>query len=155
MLEPELADVDATTVAGWARPARASAPTAGVDITEGEDVVALVELFDMRAYRELGRTDDAIQLLQKSLYREPGAIELRRELVELFCEVGDLEQAVRELSMMLWTEPSVETHMELARVYMELREPVKAFDEVEKALSLEPDHAGAQRMRDELTPPVI
>ena len=155
ILAPELADVDPAVVTGWARPAEALAPPHAVDITEGEDVVALVELLDARALRERGRVDDAIQLLQKSLYRDPGAMEVRRELAELLRESGELDEAVRELSMLLWTEASVETHIELARVYMELREPVKAFDEVEKALSLEPDHVEAQRLREELTPPVI
>jgi len=154
-LAPDLADVDPAVVTGWARPAEALAPPREVDITEGEDVVALVELLDVRALRERGRVDEAIQLLQKSLYREPGAMELRRELVDLLREAGELDRAIRELSMLLWTEPSVETHIELARVYMELEDPVKAFDEVEKALSLEPNHHEARRLRAELTPPVI
>ena len=155
ILAPDLADVDPAVVTGWARPAEALGPPRAVDITEGEDVVELVELLDARALRERGRVDDAIQLLQKSLYREPGAMELRGELVDLLLEAGELDQAVRELSMLLWTEALVETHIELARVYMELRDPVKAFDEVEKALSLEPDHVEAWELREELTPPVI
>lgn len=155
ILAPELADIDPAVVSGWARPADASVSVVHIDITEGEDVVALVELLDARALHERGRVDDAIQLLQKSLYREPGAVELRRELVELLRETGDLDQAVRELSMLLWTEPSVEAHMALARVYMELREPGKAFDEVEKALSMEPGHAEARKLLEQLTPPEI
>jgi Tfp pilus assembly protein PilF len=82
-------------------------------------------------------------------------MDLRRELVTLLLEAGELELAVRELSMLLWTEASVETHMDLAQVYMELEEPVKAFDEIEKALLLEPNHFEARRMREALTPPVI
>ena len=158
ILAPDLADVDAAVVTGWARPVESTealGPPRAVDITEGEDAVALVELLDARALRERGRVDDAIHLLQKSLYREPRAMEIRRELVDLLLEAGELDQAVRELSMLLWTEASVETHIELARVYMELRHPLKAFDEVEKALSLEPDHLEAQQLREELTPPVI
>ena len=155
MLAPDLADVDMAVVTGWARPVNAPNPPRDVDITEGEDVVALVELLDVRALRERGRVDEAIQLLQKSLYHEPGAMELRHELVELLREAGQLDRAVRELSMLLWTEPSVETHIELARVYLELKDPVKAFDEVEKALSLEPGHAEARKLREKLTPPVI
>ena len=151
----DLADVDPAVVTGWARPAEALTPPREVDIAEGEDVVALVELLDARALRERGRVDDAIQLLQKSLYREPGAMEVRRELVDLLRESGELDQAVRELSVLLWTEASVETHMELARVYMELEDPVKALDEVEKALSLEPNHHEARQLHAELTPPVI
>lgn len=155
LLAPELSDVDPAVVTGWARPAEAPGPPRVVDLTEGEDVVALVELLDARALRERGRVDEAIQLIQKSLYRKPGAMDLRRELVALLLEAGELELAVRELSMLLWTEASVETHMDLARVYMELEDPAKAFDEVEKALSLEPNHFEARRMREALTPPVI
>ncbi|GMR22582.1 MAG: hypothetical protein BMS9Abin37_0941 [Acidobacteriota bacterium] len=155
LLAPDLSDVDPAVVTGWARPVEAPGPPRKVDIAEGEDVVALVELLDARALGERGRVDDAIQLLQKSLYREPGAMDLRRELVDLLLEAGQLDVAVRELSMLLWTEPSVETHIELARVYMELEDPLKAFDEIEKALSLEPNHDEARRLREALTPPAI
>ena len=155
LLAPELSDVDPAVVTGWARPAEASGPPRAVDIAEGEDIVALVELLDARALGERGRVDDAIQLLRKSLYREPGAMDLRRELVDFLLEAGELDVAVRELSMLLWTEASVETHIELARVYMELEDPVKAFDEIEKALSLEPNHYEARRLREALTPPAI
>jgi Flp pilus assembly protein TadD len=155
LLAPELSDVDPAVITGWARATEARGPPREVDIAEGEDVVALVELLDARALRERGRVDDAIQLIQKSLYRKPGAMDLRRELVTLLLEAGELELAVRELSMLLWTEASVETHMDLAQVYMELEEPVKAFDEIEKALLLEPNHFEARRMREALTPPVI
>lgn len=155
LLAPDLSNVDPAVVTGWARPAEATGPPREVDIAEGEDVVALVELLDARALVELGRVHDAIQLLRKSLYREPGAMDLRRELVDFLLEAGELDVAVRELSMLLWTEASVETHIELARVYMELEDPVKAFDEIEKALSLEPNHDEARRLREALTPPAI
>jgi len=155
LLAPDLSNVDPAVVTGWARPAEATGPPREVDIAEGEDVVALVELLDARSLVELGRVHDAIQLLRKSLYREPGAMDLRRELVDFLLEAGELDVAVRELSMLLWTEASVETHIELARVYMELEDPVKAFDEIEKALSLEPNHDEARRLREALTPPAI
>ena len=155
MLAPHLENVDAATVTGWARPVEIPEPSPAVDIEEGEDVVALVELLDARTLRAQGRLDAAIQLLQKSLYREPGATEFRRELVDLHREVGDLELAARELSVLLWTEPAAETHLELAEVYMELGEPVKASEEVERALTLQPGHEQALRLQQELTPPVI
>lgn len=157
LLAPRLNEVDPSVVTGWGRTAEAREPEVAldVDLQEAEDVVALVEIFDVRALRARGQLDDAIQLLQKSLYREPGALELRRELVELYRETGALQQAARELSMLLWTEPTVEAHLDLAEVYMELKEPLKAFAEVEKALELEPGHPKAREMREELTPPVI
>jgi tetratricopeptide (TPR) repeat protein len=155
VLAPQLEDVDTATVTDWARPVEAPVRPFKVDIEEGEDVEALVELLDARALRQRGRLDEAIHLLQRTLYREPGATEFRHELVQLHREAGDLDLAARELSMLLWAEPTAATHLELAEVYLELDEPSKAADEVEKALILEPDHREAQQLRKELAPPVI
>jgi tetratricopeptide (TPR) repeat protein len=155
VLSPQLEDVDTATVTGWSRPVGAPARPSKADIEEGEDVEALVELLDARALRQRGRLEEAIQLLQRTLYREPGAIEFRQELVQLHREVGDLDLAARELSMLLWTEPTAATHLELAEVYLDLEEPLKAAAEVEKALILEPDHPEALRLQKELAPPVI
>jgi len=158
VLSPQLSGVDPSVVTGWARAKdalRSMAPVEDADGTEEEDAVALQELFDAQWLRERGRLAEAVQLLQRSLYERPGAVEVRRELVALHREMGALDQAARELSMLLWTEPSVETHLELAKVYVELREPFKAFEQVQKALTLDPDDREARRLRDELSPPAI
>ena len=158
MLSPRLAEVDPAIVTGLARirvkPTMVRAPVdahAGL----GEDVTALAALFDVQALRERGRLDEAIHLLQRSLHRDPGAVELRRELVELLRETGELDYAVRELEMLVWIQPTADNHIELARVYLELEDPSNALTEVEKALALEPEHPEAERLRAELELPVI
>src|SRR3990172_6533671 len=64
----------------------------------------------------------------------------RRELADLYRERGELQEAMSELSILLWTEPSADAHAGLARVYLEMQEPGKAVArEVEKALALDPE----------------
>ena len=158
MLSPHLAEVDPATVTGLARikdkPTMFRA-SAEVQAEPEEDVMALAALFDVQALRERGRLEEAIYLLQRSLHRDPGAVDLRRELVELLRETGELEDAARELAMLVWMQPTAETHLELARVYLELKDPGKALKEVEKALALAPEHHEAKRLRDTLELPVI
>ena len=122
-----------------------------------EDLVVLAALFDVQALRERGRLEEAIRLLQRSLHRDPGVVDLRRELVELLRETGELDDAARELAMLVWMQPTADTHLELARIYLELEDPSKALTEAlpEKALALEPEHREAKRLRAELELPVI
>ena len=141
MLSPHLADVDPATVTDLARikekPAIVRAPV-DLHADREKDVMALAALFDVQALRERGRLDEAIQLLQRSLHRDPGAVDLR------------LDDAARELAMLVWTQPAAETHLELARLYLELEDPGKALTQVDKALALEPGHDEAKRLRAEL-----
>jgi tetratricopeptide (TPR) repeat protein len=154
LLSPQLEDVDAGTVEGWERVALEermsldSSPTVELD---GEDVTDLAEILDAREYRARGRYDDAVQLLQKSLYREPSANEIRRELASVLREAGDLEQAATELAIALWNEPTSDAYVELAEIYRDLDEPDKAREQLELALELEPGHSGALALRDTLS----
>ncbi len=107
-----------------------------------EDVFGLAELLDARELRARGRAEEAVQLLQRSLYRDPNDTGSRRELADIYRERGELEEALSELSILLWTEPSAETHLRLARVYLQMQEPGKAVEQVNMALELEP---GASR----------
>lgn len=160
LLAPELGDVDAATVEGWERSVSSASaedvsvliwPTAPVDMEE--DVVEIGELLDARDLHARGRSGDAIRLLQRTLYRDPGASDCRRELAAIYRDSGDFAQAASELEILLWSEPSADTHVDLARVYLAMAEPEKALEQVEKALALDPDHAGALDLRSEITPP--
>ncbi len=158
LLSPHLAEVDPAIVTGLARikdkPTMFRAPLEAHAEPE-EDLVVLAALFDVQALRERGRFEEAIRLLQRSLHRDPGVVDLRRELVELLRETGELDDAARELAMLVWMQPTADTHLELARIYLELEDPSKALTEVEKALALEPEHREAKRLRAELELPVI
>jgi tetratricopeptide (TPR) repeat protein/TolB-like protein len=158
VLAPQLENVDATIVDGWERVVRGpddagSLSWAMVPVDFEEDVVGLTELFDARELRSRGRTDEAIQLLQKSLYRDPNAVDSRRELADVYCLAGDLDQAASELSILLWTEPSAEIHIQLARVYLQMQDQDKAVVEVEKALALDPGHREALTLRTSIQEP--
>jgi tetratricopeptide (TPR) repeat protein/TolB-like protein len=155
VLAPQLEGLDAATVSSWERAlpavdrsADSSPLTASIEIEE--DVFGLMELLDARELRRRGRAEEAIQILQRSLYRDPNDTGSRRELAELYRERGDLQEALSELSILLWTEPSADAHVCLARVYLEMREPGKASAEVEKALELDPDHPEASGLREEI-----
>ena len=158
VLAPHLEGVDATTVSNWERPLGAvergsdrSSP--GVSTEIEEDVFGLMELLDARELRARGRTEEAIQLLQRSLYRDPSDTGSRRELADIYRERGELQEALSELSILLWTEPSAETHVRLAHLYLEMQQPGKAVEEVEKALELDPEHPGARGLRIEIAQP--
>lgn len=158
VLNPQLAKVNPATVQGWERSmvsseSGGSLAWASEPFELDEDVVALEELFDARELRRLGRNDDAIQLLQKSLYRDPNALDSRRELAAVYQEMGALDEAASELSILLWSEPSAEAHVQLARVYMEMQEPAKAMAELDKALALDPEHPEARGLRAEMLVP--
>ncbi len=158
VLSPDLDTVDPATVEGWERPLRSTQDggsldwaTASFDIEE--DDVEIGELLDARELRARGRTDEAIQLLQRTLYRDPGASDCRRELAAIYRDSGNLTQAVSELEILLWSEPSPDGYVNLARVYLAMAEPKKALEQVEMALALDPDHAAARGLRSELTQP--
>jgi tetratricopeptide (TPR) repeat protein/TolB-like protein len=159
VLAPYLEGVDAGTVSSWERmlPARENGPaapslTASADIEE--DVFGLMDLLDARELRRRGRTAEAIQILQRSLYRDPNDAGSRRELADIYRERGDLQEALSELTILLWAEPSAEAHLWLARVYLEMEEKAKAVEELEKALALDPEHPEARGLRSEIAPPL-
>ena len=158
LLAPRLEGVDPATVSDWERPLGAVERgshlfSLGAAIEIEEDVFGLMELLDARELRSRGRTEEAIQLLQRSLYRDPNDTGSRRELADIYRERGELQEALSELSILVWTEPSAEAHVRLARVYLQMQEPSKAVEEVEKALELDPEHPGARGLRSEIAQP--
>ncbi len=155
VLAPHLEGVDAATVSNWERALPAldengDSPSLTAEAEIEEDVFGLMELLDARELRRRGRTEEAIQILQRSLYRDPNDTGSRHELADLYRERGELQEALSELSILLWTEPSADAHVSLARVYLEMAEPAKAVAEVEKALELDPEHPGARGLREEI-----
>jgi len=158
VLAPRLEGVDAATVSNWERPLGAVESASDVDLLGAtseieEDVFGLMELLDVRELRARGRTEEAIQLLQRALYRDPNDTGSRRELADIYRDRGELQEALSELSILVWTEPSAEAHFRLARVYLQMQEQGKAVVEVEKALELDPEHPGARGLRSEIAQP--
>ncbi|HSF19504.1 MAG TPA: FlgO family outer membrane protein [Vicinamibacteria bacterium] len=156
ILAPHLVGVDPATVVGWERTLErngAGSSPGAVPPLSDQSLESMAALLDARTLRSRGRVEDAIQLLQKALYVEPSAGGLRRELAELHHEVGDLDSAASELSILVWAEPSVEAHIDLARLYLQMGEPKRALDQVERALEIDPESSDAHRLHDAIAVP--
>lgn len=155
VLDPSLASVEPEEASRLARPSGwdpRPVPTTLEALSLEEDAAALEPLFASWALRELGRTDEALRVLREHLYHSPTATALRRELVDALVGAGALDEAARELHMLLWTEPTAESHIDLAKLYREMGEPEKAREQVELALALAPGDPDAERLRAELAP---
>jgi tetratricopeptide (TPR) repeat protein len=155
LLAPHLADVDPATVSGWSRPVldeRRGLPVAPSLTDDTEHVASLSVLLDAREFHRLGKTDEAIQTLRRGVYEEPSALELRRELAELLREQGKLSQAASELAIVVWSDPTVDTHVQLARLFVALDDHEKASEHLEAALALDPEHEEAQELHVSLSP---
>ena len=148
LLAPDADPATFATARAVSHETRAAVPReAPVDASIGLELDALLQVWTLR---EGGDAEAALGELRRALYHSPAAMSLRRELVDVLQHLGRLDDAARELQMMIWTAPSARTHVELARVYQRLGRPADALDEVEKALQLEPAHDDAHRLRDEL-----
>ena len=155
-LSPDLGEVDPSTVGGLARVSSVfffKASEAAEEWTDAdEDVVSVDRLLRAREYRAFGREDEAVQLLQRRVYQDPVAIEPRLEFAEIYRERGELAQAVGELQVVLWHDPSADAHVGLATLYEAMGEPDLAVDHARQALAIRPDSAGARAVLDRLEP---
>ena len=153
-LEPNLAEVDVSTVEGMERVARDLPPRTGERLSDGVGFTAnepLQELLERsRAHRASERFDEAIKELQRGLYLQPHWVDARLELADVYREAGDLEKALGEYRVALWDEETSDTHLRLAELYVEMEDPERARVHAEKALLLEPRSEEAQRLLDKL-----
>jgi tetratricopeptide (TPR) repeat protein len=150
-LSPGLADLDPSTVQGLERiigelpPVVLSRPTAS--LPSGAEP----EMLDRaRSLRAEGRSDEAVRELQRALYLEPHWVEVRIELARAYVDAGELEKAVDELRVVLWDRETVETHLHLAEIYMEMENSDEARLHIERALELDPTSWDALRLLEQL-----
>ncbi|HXV64901.1 MAG TPA: FlgO family outer membrane protein [Vicinamibacteria bacterium] len=155
ILAPHLVDVDPATVVGWERTLERNGPSSpgGPPPVFDQGLESMAALLDARTLRSRDRFEEAIQLLQKNLYVDPSAGGLRRELAELHHEAGDLDSAASELSILVWAEPSVDAHIDLARLYLQMGEPKRALEQLDRALEIDPEGPDAHRLRDAIAVP--
>jgi tetratricopeptide (TPR) repeat protein/TolB-like protein len=105
-----------------------------------------------RAYeREADR--EAIQELRRALYISPYLAEAHLLLGRLYLRGGRAADAVEELKIALWSEPSVPAHLALAEAFLQVEDAASARAEVDRALALDPTSAEAQAFKKKLTPP--
>ncbi|HEX8272018.1 MAG TPA: tetratricopeptide repeat protein [Longimicrobiaceae bacterium] len=93
----------------------------------------------------MSATPAQIRAWSEEVARDPGTLAFL-PLSEAYRQAGRRDAALRLCLRGLERNPTnVEAHYLLGLLYREGGEPVKAFDEWDMALSLDPEHAGARR----------
>jgi|SRR5271165_1489698 len=97
-----------------------------------------------------GHLDAAEQEFRAVLAAEPKNASAHRELADIYRRRGKLDDAVKELQLSLATRDSAIERTMLARIYLEQKKPELAREEVEKAVKLAPNYAGAKELLEHL-----
>ncbi len=101
--------------------------------------------YDKAADREAERE------LRRALYLSPYLGDAHVLQARICLRGGRIEEAIEALKIAIWSEETAEAHVALAEAYLELGNPGSARAEVDRALVLEPRHAGALALRSRLS----
>ena len=93
-----------------------------------------------------GHLDIAEQEFRAVIVADPKNASAHRELADIYRRQGKLDEAVKELQLCLAVRDSAIERTMLARIYLEQRKPDLARAEVEKAVKLAPNYAGAKEL---------
>ena len=96
---------------------------------------------------------EAIQQLRRAVYLSPYLAEAHLLLGRLYLRGGRAADAVEELKIALWSEPSVPAHLALAEAFLQVEDRAAARAEVDRALALDPDSSEAQAFKAKLGGP--
>lgn len=96
---------------------------------------------------------EAVQELRRAVYLAPYLAEAHLLLGRLYLRGGRAADAVEELKIALWSEPTVPAHLALAEAFLQVEDQAAARAEVERALALDPMSAEAQAFKAKLSPP--
>jgi tetratricopeptide (TPR) repeat protein/TolB-like protein len=93
-----------------------------------------------------GHLDGAEQEFRAVIVADPKNASAHRELADIYRRQGKLDDAVKELQLCLAVRDSAIERTMLARIYLEQKKPDLARTEVEKAVKLAPNYAGAKEL---------
>jgi predicted Zn-dependent protease/TolB-like protein len=96
---------------------------------------------------------EAIQELRRAVYLSPYLAEAHLLLGRLYLRGGRATDAVAELKIAIWSEPTVPAHLALAEAFLQVEDQAAARAEVDRALALDPMSAEAQALKAKLGPP--
>ncbi len=105
------------------------------------------------AQRALGEDDQAYKNFQQSLHFNPSQFNAWLGLGLLAQKQGKLDEAIRDLSRSVETQPTAEAYFELGRTLAQARRVPEALDAYEQALKISPDLTEAQQAADALRQP--
>jgi tetratricopeptide (TPR) repeat protein/TolB-like protein len=112
-----------------------------------QDTLAAFHLDAGRRAFEREADREAIQELRRALYISPYLAEAHLLLGRLYLRGGRAADAVEELKIALWSEPSVPAHLALAEAFLQVEDRASARAEVDRALALDPQSAEAQAFK--------
>jgi tetratricopeptide (TPR) repeat protein len=93
-----------------------------------------------------GHLDAAEQEFRAVIAADPKNASAHRELADIYRRQGKLDDAVKELQLCLASRDSAIERTMLARIYLEQKKPDLARAEVEQAVKLAPNYAGAREL---------
>jgi Flp pilus assembly protein TadD len=124
--------------------------TAAIITSAGQRDQAEQAAFHLEAGRRaVAREADreAEQELRRALYLSPYLSEAHLLMGRLHMRLGRTNEAVQSFKIALWSEDSVEGRLALAEAYLALQNVAAAREEIDRALAIDPTHAGAQTLR--------
>jgi len=92
---------------------------------------------------EAGRDQETIREAQRGLYLTPYDADGLRLLGRAQARSGLLQDAISTLKIAIWSQESAAAQVELGELLLRARDPAAALAAAERALVLEPGHAGA------------
>jgi predicted Zn-dependent protease len=116
--------------------APAAAPKAADDPASPDKLRGL--LGAARAAVGQGDLKTAIERFQDYLRLNPSDVKVRREYTGILIRAKELNLAAEQYKLLLKTSPDAETHLGLANIYLQLRQPRPAIPELIAALRLAP-----------------
>jgi Tfp pilus assembly protein PilF/TolB-like protein len=140
-LSPDLAEVNPSSLEGLERVVDQLPPAVP---RQGAEAVAERSpppadrggLEEARSLRASGELEEAARELERAVYRDPHAVEIRLELAAVYQEMGELDKAAAELLVALWNREEVPTHIRLAEIYETMGDTEKALAHAERAVEL-------------------
>jgi len=90
--------------------------------------------------------------INRALYLSPYLADAHLLAGRLHLREGRAREAVDALKISLWSAETAEAHVTLAQAYLQLRDPMSARAEAERALVLVPGSAEATRVLEQTRP---
>jgi tetratricopeptide (TPR) repeat protein len=115
--------------------------TAGVQ--RDQRALAAFHLDTAKRAFEAGRDQEAIRETQRALYLTPYDVEGLRLLGRAQARSGLLQDAIGALKIAIWSQESAAAQVELGELLLRAHDAAGALKAAERALVLEPGHAGA------------
>lgn len=99
------------------------------------------------------RDSEAMAELNRVLFLSPYDAEAHLLVGRVHLRAGHAREAIDALNISIWSADTSDAHALLAEAYLQARDPDAARTEAQRALALDPAHAGAQRLLEQLRAP--